>query len=609
MSARFKLFRWKAVGPLLLFLVLLIVLWVIFADTIARQQVESNLSETLGTEVDLASLRIRESEAAIDLAGLAIADPRDPMRNLLEAGSITLDLDPIPLTEKKIVIEQFHLGGLRLLTPRKTAARPANPNSPAGRLLSETEAWARDKFAFPTLALGRVDTLKNLVLNPEQLGTVKAATALVGKVDSTRTALERSLGELQVQSLVDSSTALANRLAKSDPRKLGLAGARDAVSDVKKAIDRLKEARTRLEKLEASARASVGALRQGLSDVDAARQRDYAFARGLLSLPSFAAPDIGASLFGQQSTDYFAQALYYTKIAERYVPPGLQPWNRPGPTRTRMNGTTVEFPKEKAYPKFLLRKGDIDLALGSAAQNTFAAALANVTSQPALLGLPATLSAKGRLAGDHPVDINVAALSRHFGASPKDSMQARVTNVPLPTIPFPGLPFSVSPNRSTVGLSFTLAGDRIAGAWEITSDQVTWGADSSRLASASLVESTIWRVLSGLRDLQVRAELSGTVTSPVLKVRSNLDDAIAARLKGLVGEELAKGEARARAAVDQLVNTQVAALQGKMDALQAGALQKLPLEKDQVDGVQKQLEVQLKRLAGSVTGGISLPKL
>jgi uncharacterized protein (TIGR03545 family) len=607
--SKLKIFRWKAIGPLLLFGLVLVVLWIVFADSVARSQAESNLSATLGTQVDIGGVRIREADAAVDVYNLAIADPRNPMRNLLEAGDITLDLDPIPLTEKKVVIEQFKLGGLRMLTTRKTPARPADPNSPAGKLLSQTTAWAKEKFNFPKLALGRIDSVKSLVLQPGQLGTVQAAQAFVGTVDSTRTAFEQSLADLQVKPLVDSSTALATRLAKTDVKKLGIAGAKDAVSDVKKAIDRLKATKGKLENLEKSARSSLAALKQGLGDVDAARQKDYAFARGLLELPSFAAPDIGASLFGQQSTDYFADALYYAKLAEKYIPPGLQPWNRPGPKRTRMDGTTVEFPKMQEYPRFLLRKGDIDLALGSKAQNTFSAAVANVTSQPALLGLPATLTAKGSLAGDHPMNIDLTALSRHFGSNPKDSLQARVTGVPLPTIPFPGLPFGVNPGRSTVGLSFAMAGDRLAGAWEITSNAVTWSADSGRLQSASLVESTVWRVISGLNELRVRAELSGTVESPVIKVQSNLDDAIAARLRGLVGEELAKAEAKARAAVDKLVDDQVKALSGKVDALQATALQKLPLEKEQVDGVQKQLEVQLKRLAGSATGGISLPKL
>lgn len=609
MSKKFRIFRWKAVGPLLLFLVLLVVFWIIFADRIARSQAESNLSETLGTEVDIASLTIRESDAAVDIGGLAIADPRNPMKNLFEAGTITFDLDPIPLTEKKIVVDQVKLSGLRFLTARKTAARPADPNSPAGRLLGETRAWAKEKFQFPKLALGRIDSVKSLVLNPEQLGTVQAAKSFLGKVDSTRDAFEQGLASLQIKQLVDSSTALANQLAKTDPKTLGLAGVKTSITSVQKSIDRIKQAKTQLETLEKSAKTSIGTLQQGLADVNAARLKDYAFAKGLLQLPSFDAPDIGSSLFGEESTDYFQQALFYAKVAEKYIPPGLQPWNRPGPKRTRMAGTTVEFPKEKEYPRLLLRQGDVDLATGSNAQNTFKASFANITSQPALIGKPATLVASGRVTGDSPISVDLSALSRHFGSSPKDSLQAKVAGVSLPAIPFPSLPFAVNPGKSSLGLSFSMAGDRIAGAWEITSDQVTWSADSTRLKSASLVESTVWRVISGLNQLQVRAELSGTVSSPSIKVSSNLDDAIAARLRGLVGEELAKGEAKARAAVDQLVDQQVTALQAKVSDLQTQALARLPVEKGQLDGVQKQLDTQLKRLAGSATGGLKLPKL
>jgi uncharacterized protein (TIGR03545 family) len=608
-SARLRIFRWRAVGPLLLFLLLLTGLWILFADAIARSQAESGLSETLGTEVDIASLRIREADAAVDIGGLAIADPRNPARNLLEAGTITFDLDPVPLAEKKIVVDQFRLSGLRFLTERKTPARPADPNSPAGQLLRETEQWARDKFQFPKLALGRIDTVKTLVLNPDQLGSVRAAGAFVGKVDSTRTALEQSLAQLNLKALLDSSSALATRLAKTDPKSLGIAGARDAASSVQKTIDGIKEARTQLAGLEQGARASLGALRQGLADVDAARQRDYAFAKGLLNLPSFDAPNIGASLFGQQSTDYFQQALYYARIVQRYVPPGLQPWNRPGPQRTRMAGTTVEFPKLQEYPRFLLRQGDIDLATGSAAQNQFKASFAGITSQPALYGRPATLAASGSLGGDPPLRVDLSALSRHFGNSPKDSLAARVSGVNLPSIPLPELPFTVNPGRSTVGFAFSLAGDRLAGAWEVSSDQASWSGDSAGLASASVVQSTVWRVVSGLTQLRVRAELGGTIDRPTLAVSSNLDDAIADRLRGLVGEQLAKAEARARAAVDALVDQQVTALRGKLNGLQVQVADRLPVERGQLDEAQKKLETQLKRLVGGAAGGLQLPKL
>ncbi len=608
-TGRLKIFRWRAVGPLLLFLALLVVLWIIFADRIVRSQAESNLSMILGTQVDIGSLRIREADAAVDVGNLAIADPRDPTRNLFEAGTIVVDLDPLPLVEKKIVIDEVRLTGLRFLTRRARPARPADPNSPAGKLLRETEQWARDKFQYPKLALGRLDSVRSLALNPGQLGTVKAAGALAGQVDSARGELERSIARLEVQPLLDSSTALASRLAKTDPKTLGVVGVRDAVASAQQAIDRLKRARSQVQELETSAKASLGQLAQGLSEVDAARQRDYAFAKGLLKLPSIDAPDISAALFGISSTDYFKQGLYYASIAQKYVPPGLQPWNRPGPKRTRMDGTTVEFPKEREYPRFLLKKGEVDLAAGAGGQHQFGATFGGITSQPALYGRPATLSAQGRLGGDAPVAVDLNALSRHFGASPTDSLVARVRGVSLPAMRLPGLPFAVNPGLSDVGFAFSLAGDRLKGSWEVASDDAIWTTDTIRLGQASLIERTVWQVVRGLSQLRVRAELGGTIASPTLRVTSNIDDAIAARLRGLIGEELAKAELMARAAVDRLVDEQVSALRGKVNGVQSQMLERLPVERARLEEAQKSLDRELKRLAGSAAGGIRLPKL
>ena len=363
-----KLFRWKAIVPLLLFLAVLVTLYLLFADNFVRRQIESNASETLGSEVDLGFLQIRESDAAVDMGGLQLASPVDPLKNLLEADQIVIDLDPVPLAEKKLVLDQFTLSGMRFNTVRKHPARPAAPDSPARKLYGETVQWAQRSFQIPQLTLQKFDTLKNLVLDPSQLGTVKAADALVNRADSLKDALSAGVAALQLKPLLDSSTALTKRLAKVDPKKLGVAGAAQTVQQVKTAIDRIKQAKAQVVALEKSGEQSVALLGQGLQDVDLARQRDYEFAKGLLQLPSLDAPNISQALFAQQSVDYFQQALYYAQLAQKFLPPGLRPLNRPGAKRLRMKGTTVDFPKEHEYPKFLLRHGTVDLPLPRAAR-------------------------------------------------------------------------------------------------------------------------------------------------------------------------------------------------------------------------------------------------
>src|SRR5439155_1382499 len=79
-----------------------------------------------------------------------------------------------------------------------------------------------------------------------------------------------------------------------------------------------------------------------------------------------AAPDIGAALFGAAAIERFQRALSWAQLTRRYMPPGLLPRAAPGPKRVRRAGTTVHFPRERAYPAFLLRSGEFSFQLARA---------------------------------------------------------------------------------------------------------------------------------------------------------------------------------------------------------------------------------------------------
>ena len=312
-----KIFRWKAIGPLLLFLAIVAVLVWLFAEPVAEDTTEEVGTELLGTQVDIGKLDIRANESSVDLRALEIADPFDLAKNLVEAEEIRVKLNPLALAEKKIVIENFRLAGVRFGTTRRTPAKPVEGDGFASQALRSVRAWA-EQFDVPLLQLTPIDTVRQLVLNPTQLTTVQTAQALAGRADSARKGLDQSFQQLDVQGTVDSTRALVTRLKASDPRKLGLDGTRRAIEDARAGLARLGEAKKRVENLERQVEGGVGSLTAGLQNLDEARKKDYAFARSLLKLPTFSAPEIGEAFFGKVSIDRFQQALYYTELARRY---------------------------------------------------------------------------------------------------------------------------------------------------------------------------------------------------------------------------------------------------------------------------------------------------
>jgi uncharacterized protein (TIGR03545 family) len=389
---------------------------------------------------------------------------------------------------------------------------------------------------------------------------------------------------------------------------LGIDGTRQAIQSVQQTLKRLDQARQQVSALDRNVKAGVQLLGSGVHGLDEARKRDYAFARSLLKLPSISSPDIGNAFFGKVSIDRFQQALYWAELARHYMPPGLLPRQDPGPKRLRASGTTVRFPKERSWPSFLLQVGQVDFTIGGGLlKGAYAATVQGVTSAPALYGKPMIVSAKRDAPGSAIAGLDVGAIVDHRTSNVRDSVAARLRGVQLPAFDIPGLPFRLAPGTGSANLSFMLRGDQLAGRWAIGSNQVSWSLDST--GARGDLEQIVWRVVSGLKQLDVSAQLGGTVKAPKLSVKSNLDDAIADRLKAVVGEEVAKAEAMARAKVDSLVNDKVEPVKQRIAALQADATKRVGDQQGQLDTVQAELEAQLKRLTAGVAPGIKLPKI
>ena len=73
MSDGIKIFRWRAVGPLLVLFVITCVLWWLFADTIARHESQRVGTTLLGAKVEIQSLHLDLAHGDVTITGLTIA--------------------------------------------------------------------------------------------------------------------------------------------------------------------------------------------------------------------------------------------------------------------------------------------------------------------------------------------------------------------------------------------------------------------------------------------------------------------------------------------------------------------------------------------------------
>ncbi len=577
-----RIFRWRAIGPLLVFLLIGGVLWWLLADRIARRSAEKIGTAIVGAKVEIQSLHIDLANGDVTIRGLTVASPHEALKNLFQADELVADIDVLPLLEKKVVIDRLAANGLRFGTPRETDGRVAGrPDGLSSRVLAETRRWS-EQFEVPALQLvtGKVDVGS---LDPRKLSAIPAAEALSARADSSRKAWQAGLDSLRLGPTVDSATATLARLKTARATDLA------TLNEARRAIEQLKQARNRVTTLERGVNGGLTALRAGVAGLDSAKQRDYAFARGLLKLPTLDAPEIGLALFAPSAVAQFQRALYWTQLAKAHMPPGLQPRADDGPPRRRRSGSTVRFPRERALPGFLLRTAELSFLLDpTAAQpKRYAGRLTGLTSDPAVYGRPTLFEASAPA-------VTAGAMLDHVHATARDTAGATIQGVKLSPMHLPSLPMTLDPGQGTTQLGFALRGDTIRARWGIRSTHVRWSRDSA--ARSSTGADLLWRTLSGITDLQVDAGVTGTLSQPRLVVRSNLDDAIAARLRTMLGEEAAVAERKLRAEVDRQVDPAIAPVRARVTTLQTDVTKRLADQRARLDQAQKDLEARLREL-------------
>ncbi|MBI4420755.1 MAG: hypothetical protein HY560_08015, partial [Gemmatimonadetes bacterium] len=388
-----KLFRWKAIIPLVLLAALMALGWVFYADWAVERAVERVGAEIVGARVDLAGAAIRLGRGSVVLRGLQVTDPGSPMQNLVEAEEIVAAISPLPLLEKKVVIDSVAGRGVRFGTPRKMSGALPRPSATTGLVARRISEWA-DQIRIPSFSLAGLGQAVNIpAISTDSLRTLAQARAVTGAADSARRGWEQQLQGMDPRPQIDSARALADRLKGADLRSLGVQGARQEVTSARATVEALNRTIGRVKALEQSVSSGVASLKSTVAALDQARQADYAFARGLVKLPSLDAPDISPALFAEVGLEHLKPMLYWLAVAEHYLPPGLDPRARSGPDRVRAAGLTVQFPRARAYPGFLLRYADADLTLGgeNVAAGTYRAQLAGLTTEPALYGRPLQL--------------------------------------------------------------------------------------------------------------------------------------------------------------------------------------------------------------------------
>jgi hypothetical protein len=412
--------------------------------------------------------------------------------------------------------------------------------------------------------------------------------------DSARGAWTQQLQALNPTPIIDSARALVQRLQGASLLSLGIQGVVRSVSSMRTTLDEVSTVQTGIRQLGQDVDAGLELLQQGVAGLADARAADLAGARNLLQIPSLDAPDISPALFGEVALARIQPLLYWAQMLDRYLPPGLDPRRRPGPSRARRSGSSVDFPAERGYADLTVAFAEIEMQLGGdgAAAGNYRLEINNFSSAPAIHGQPVRLSASRSDAASGPDAVHFVALLDHVTSDVRDSLSLLIAGVELPSVTLPGIGARMDLGQGVSQLALVRSGDSITGSWLWSSAQVSW--DRGSLGSGR-VNDIVWRTLSALGNVEVEVRVSGHIAGPRLAVRSNVASAISRSLRRELASEVAAAERQVRAEVERLVAQPIADATSGVRELEAAVQALVAQHRTMLEEVKAELEAKLRQ--------------
>ncbi len=571
--------RWSYIVPRLIILGLL---WSFFAlafDPLLRWGLQSGGSSALGAKVEIGRLRTRFFPPSIELDRFSAADPGQPMSNMLEFSSARLRLQGRPLLERKIVVDQASLSGIAFGTARKSSgALPRRPQSKAAKMMGE---WVQSSKAMPLRAWtsAKSEAVERYQVKPEDLSSLRMSEELKKKWPSAFQAWQERIKAVDAEGKAARLQELFEEAQKS----------KDAPARIQKAAELQRQAqqfRQEIGSLKKELEAQASQARADLDAVARAKASDIENLRGKLQLPSFDAEALSAFLLGEQASARILKALRLLETARRYMPAKSSP---PKPTRSR--GLTVEFPREKSWPAFWLVRTGLSGSVDLGAPLDFSGEAADFSSNPPLVGRPATLKLRG---GQGARRANLEAVLDHTGEVPADSLRFDYAGLPMAAMKVgdsASFALGIGAGTASISGSIGLKGDALEGSIAFRQDGVTLEPSFS---GPSETGRLLGGAFAGIRSLEGRLLLGGTLDKPQIRISSNLGAALSQGLKASLGKEIQARTKELEAQVSRLVDGSLSQLKGELDGQTRQALAALGVGDQKLDELQRKIQDQLK---------------
>ena len=494
----------KWIPRVLLLLVVLVIATVLFAmEPIAKWAIESEGSKAVGARVTVDSVDIKLYPTHVALNGLTVANPQEPMRNLLESERISADVDTKALLKQQVIADQVVLSGLQLYTERST---PGTLDGSMPPPKPEQEGNGMPSITLPDA---------NAIMNEEQAIIQAEVNDIENGFKSLESKWQEKSKTLPKEETFDEFKQRWEALKKKNTFER-LAGAKKLRDDIK---DELKQFK--------------GLSKELSTDIDTAKSLTQRAAK----LPSAQSQRIMSKYGIDQGTEGMLRFLVGDE-ATAMVQRGLTLYRE-------TVGDLASKEPEPAQPEagselpvnILIREILIDgYQMVGEQKLGYSGEIRDVTDKQDYWDKPITMLLKGGVNNASQLQIDGIFDQRNDVMKSAFNMalkQLALTGISLSQSP--QLPLELEKGLADITANFAVDGSDLSGSVKGLVNQA-----KLLVANASSDNDTAQRLakaLEGVSKLVMNLNVGGSVSDPIVKLKSNLDSIIG----DVLGEEL-KGQ-------------------------------------------------------------------
>ena len=503
------------VTRLAILLLIAAALW-IGRDPLIQIAVTRAIESTIGAKVEIGQVRSTLSDNKIFIKDIAIADPRQPMRNLFQADTAVVEFDRDSFLRRRIKIVDGLSSQLVFGSPRLSSGaihdKPdlSSDSTNVSVSLAHSDPYQNwlDRFQFAPTSIKQSET--ELAKTANQIFARLSDT--IAEHDSKVVNLKTTVREIHDIVNFDDNP-LRNRKR--------LKNAQAQLSNLKHEIDSIGAALTKLDQEIATHK----------TELKNARSIDLQTVGRLNQRKQLDGETLSRVLLNQDLLEQ-TELIINWYLAFRDAVPNPPSDFRLGPTY----GENIAIPGLSNQAAFFVEQIELDGEGRFAGHKfSFSGEARNITLDPANAELPTTFHLRAQGNTHFAVDCTI---DRTQGKK-QDNITVQSPGVMLPSRILGHentMLVKVSPCRSKINISFDCVENQLFGKIDFDYDSLVMQIE--RLDENAGGHRTAERVnleLGSISNYQVQATISGDIQNPKIAFKSDLGDRFAAKLNPILG--------------------------------------------------------------------------